>query len=524
MCPRIVVSLAACVLLAPLTHATKAIANWDVVPFQRISEPLNVGVVAFHETGVDVQFQVNGADAGLVKDPTLNPHSNVWEYWITVDPAQYEDGPITIAATAIPEGAGNENRELEPLTLFANTKGTVGSSAVVWMAPDGDDANDGSEASPVAGFKKAGELAGDGGTIYLKAGDYKLTSFGKGSQEYWTTVSGAPGLTPEAVQILTSGPDKTSTNRYGADKIRWRNLSIYCDRPDFGKFGNLFYFNNGQETWFDGVTLYDKNGRLAGTSPFNGKGSRVWQSDVYQHDFGNAAGGWMRNVRIKDICSDIFRGHNNLFAVNVFIDTIDRGDTEAHPDFIQFHNPNETVENVILYNVSCYDMTAQGFFGAAGGVRDVAFVNVLLEKTPPGVAFVSQLGGDIQHLLIWNVTIVNQSFNFRTPEPMDQVYVQNGAFSQLSSAKYDHPGFFINASHSSSKAWNQPDLMGANATTGELIYVNYDAKDFRQAPDSPAYGTGALPPGVPADIDGVPYDPAAPNRGAFAKANPGRAQ
>lgn len=37
-----------------LASATQVIANWDVVPSQRISSPFKAGVVAFHESGVDL--------------------------------------------------------------------------------------------------------------------------------------------------------------------------------------------------------------------------------------------------------------------------------------------------------------------------------------------------------------------------------------------------------------------------------------------------------------------------------------
>ncbi|WP_309396796.1 hypothetical protein [Cerasicoccus maritimus] len=516
MSPRIVFTLAA--LLAPIvTHATKAIANWDVVPYQRVSEPFNAGVVAFHETGVDVHFRINGETAGVVKEPTLNARTKVWEYWITIDPAKYPDGPLKLEAVAVPEGEGNEKRMLDTM-LYANSGKTLGSKEIVWMSPNGDDAADGSEGAPFATFKQAAEAAGDGGTIYLQKGDYKLLSFGKGDQDYWTTISAAPGLDRSDVTIQAYGKDnKVSHGRYGADKIRWHNVSLYCDRES--KWGSVFYINKGQCVWFDDVEVYDKNGRFGDTQFINNQGGRIWLTDSVVRDIANVQINFQRNAYYHDILADIFRGSNNLTAINVNIVHMDKGDTAAHPDFIQFYNPKRDVENVILYNVSAYDMFAQGFFGG-GRVQDVAFVNVLLEKDPPEASFLSQIG-DMSHILIWNVTIVDQSFNFRGAETMDLVYVQNGAYTTLSSAKYDHPGFFVDHCHASKTVYNQPDLMGTNATTGDMVFVNYDADDYRQAPESPAYASGQLPPGVPADIDGVPYDPAAPNRGAFAKANPG---
>lgn len=518
MIPRSVLAIAASLLLAPLAQATQAIANWDAVPYQALTEPTNIGVVAFHEDGVDVHFKINGEAVGVAQEPTLNPQTNVWEYWIAVDPAKYPDGPITLQAEVVPGGEGNESRQLE-LPLFANSGKTLGSTQTIWMAPDADEAAaDGSEAKPFGSFKAAAEAAGDGGTIYLKKGDYQLNSFGLKSPEHWLTITAAPGLSPEDVSILAYGKDKTSTGRYGADLIRWKNVTVYADREE--GWGTIIYVNKGQRVWFDHAVLTDKNGRFGNTTVANNQGGEIYLTDTHVHDVANVQVNFQRNCLYENILADIFRGGNNLTAININIITMDKGDTEAHPDFIQFHNPKTEVENVILYNVSAYDMMAQGFFGG-GGVKDVAFVNILLEKDPPDVAFLSQIGG-IEHLLIWNVTIVDQSFNLRGAETIEELYAQNNAFASFSSSVYDKPSFHIDHVHASRKVWNQKELMGTNATTGDLIFVNYDEDDYRQAPESPAYASGKLPPGVPADIDGVPYDAAAPNRGAFAKDNPGK--
>jgi len=178
---------------APLS-ANQAIANWDLVPGQRIDTIFEVGVVAFHETGVDVEFRVNGGDPITVADPTWNNRTGVYEYWFELDPADYPDGPVVLSATAIPEGAGHQARVLDDVTLYANSGGTVGSNQVLWVAPNGSDSSgNGSEGAPFATIKKAVTTIGDGGTIYLKAGNYILENMNGGSFTYWTTVAAPPG-------------------------------------------------------------------------------------------------------------------------------------------------------------------------------------------------------------------------------------------------------------------------------------------------------------------------------------------
>jgi hypothetical protein len=503
--------------------ATQAIANWDVVPFQTLALPFKAGVVAFHETGVDVVFQINGKEVARVSDPKWNDRTRVHEHWMEIYPAAYADGPITLGATAIPDEPGHEPRELPNITLYANSRGTLTNPRVVWADASGgsDETGDGTEAKPFATIRQAVLAAGDGGTVYLKAGqEYRLTAIGGPPFQYWTTIAAAPGLSSDDVHILTFGRDNTSTGRYGKSHLRWKNVTLFCDRRP--GYGNIFYFDDGQEAWFDGVVLTDKNGRFGDTTVFNR--GRPYVTDSIIRDVANVFGTFHRNVRMERILSDVFRGASNLTAINVEVRMINRGDTKAHPDFIQFYNPNQLVENVILYNNRCYDMEAQGIFGGEGEIEDVAFVNLLLEKQPASSPVVSQVSGDWRHILLWHTTLVNQPFNFREASRMRQWDVRNCVFDAFSAgAKNLLPAESrAQAVHVSRLTWQQKEPLGEGATVGDPLFVAPLAKDYRLQPTSPCVGTGVRAPDVPADIDGHPFHSDHPDRGAFSASNPGR--
>ncbi|MDF3130966.1 hypothetical protein P0Y35_17280 [Kiritimatiellaeota bacterium B1221] len=501
-------------------QASQVIANWDVVPFQEVKKAMSIGVVAFHETGVKVDFFVNGEKVAESKIPTPNPRTRVVEYQFTLDPAGYADGPLLLMAVAHPQAEGHEARVLDEITLYANAGGGISIEHVLWVDGENgsDDTGDGSEASPYASLQKAVSEVDDGGTVYLKAGkEYKLRSLKKNKEKRWTTISAAPGLSADDVHILTYGRDKNSTGRYGRSFVRWKNVSMYCDRSKAG-YGNIFYFEKGMMTWLDGSVIYDANGRFAGTQPFNGKGAKVYLTDSLQRDLANAGGGFQRNVKIKDICSDIFRAHSNLVAINVSIDTIDRGETAAHPDFFQLHSPNKVEENLILYNVQAVNMGAQGIFGGGGEVKDAAFVNILLEKRPKDSHLKSQLTGTWTHVLLWNMTIDSQTFMFRQVAGLTEIDVRNCIFQNVTSEDAGHAGITVQNSHFSSGKLK----LGEKATRGDPGFVSRDQSDYRLTQASPAYQSGQPLPGVPADMDGYSYHPVHPNRGAFADKNPGR--
>ncbi len=85
----------------PIVPATViSVADWDTVPYQAPAGTLNVSVVAWHINGVtSVGFKINGGAEQKVTAPSLNPQTNVIEYWTpvaastaTVDATIYANG------------------------------------------------------------------------------------------------------------------------------------------------------------------------------------------------------------------------------------------------------------------------------------------------------------------------------------------------------------------------------------------------------------------------------------------------
>ena len=173
--------------------AAKPVARWDVVPYQRVKGVFNAGVVAFHEKGVTVEFTVNGKKAFTAAKPTLNPRTGVCEYVFPFDARKFKDGPVEIGATAKAEG--QEPTALDPITLYANGKGTQGSAKTIFVdSVNGNEFQDGTRERPVKSLKRGVARAGDGGTVLLLSGDYPLRMVGGGvGRSFWTTIRPAPG-------------------------------------------------------------------------------------------------------------------------------------------------------------------------------------------------------------------------------------------------------------------------------------------------------------------------------------------
>ncbi|HUI91464.1 MAG TPA: FlgD immunoglobulin-like domain containing protein [Chitinivibrionales bacterium] len=505
-------------------RATRVIANWDMVPFQVFDSSINVGVVAFHETGVDVEFKVNGTLVQRATDPTCNSAVNVYEYWVTLHAADYADGPISVTATAFPDGSGHTARTLDTLRLYANSHGTLTNSNIAWVDCDnGSDATGtGVQTGPYQTIEKGYKLVGAGGTVYLKASkNYKLsTKLASKNYRYWTTIMAAPGLAAGDVVIAGYTEDGTSTGRFGENMVHWKNVSVYGDNAP--GYGTIFYFESGNDIWFDGVTLYDKRGQYNGSNPFGGNSPyRTYLTDCTVRDLMNVQTyPFLRNATIKRIGSDIYRPANNLTAINIDIDSVGfkSDSTGAHPDFVQFYNPGDTVDNVIVYNNKAVNMSTQGLFGA--DCRNFAVVNLLFEKDPDTSYAISQMSGVWDHVLLWHTTFVDGGIIL-----IDDPVTAKSNYSALDNifntfgcdSVKTLPNSTIAYNHFDTLFWNQPVPMGTNFTKGNPEFVDTsDADDdYRIKTTSPCYQSGTPIPGVPADLNGNLWDPVHPDRGCY---------
>ena len=92
-----VISLIAVLVGVTAFPAMRPVAQWDVVPCQRLKEPFKAGVVAFYDKPFYVEFTVNGKKAAKVDKPTLNDRTKVVEHWFTIDPASFDPSKLKVS-------------------------------------------------------------------------------------------------------------------------------------------------------------------------------------------------------------------------------------------------------------------------------------------------------------------------------------------------------------------------------------------------------------------------------------------
>ncbi|MGI9013766.1 MAG: hypothetical protein ACR2GY_05880 [Phycisphaerales bacterium] len=501
-------------------YTARVIARWDVVPFQTITEPFEVGVVAFHMNGIDrVEIGANGGPWVSVTQPRLNPRTDVVEYFATLDPSDFPDGVMELRARIIPATAGQPLVLQGPIDtqspwsgihsmyLTGNGGGSI-PTPTRYVATDGNDTTGrGTQSRPFKTiFRAALDIQedygrADGGRIILAAGDYDWgPSFGAinpVTSIRWLTIEAAEGATRSSVRIRRdhAGGLKTALTHL-------KNLTVF--RTSISAPGS-----SDNAIWIDGCVM-DGGGRgvdqffLSPTVYERGilyTGTRIQNVEIATN-----GSTFARDVLIEDIGADAFK--NARLVLNSEVRNIDNRGIVAHPDVAQYHGTD--FDNVIIFGLWAVDrIDAQGLFSRRAGVdgtfNNSAFVNYVVKTTEHN----GQWQQTSDHLLFWHFVHLVRPFAFRD----DSGSLQNGLFTRLTNLSIRN-SVFNSLLYETSFGPSEQELAdnchferlgtyGTNATEGDPMFEDEDAFLFYPSADSPLRGRVG-PIIVPYDLHGTP--------------------
>lgn len=507
--------LALSILLAGAAFAARPVARWDVIPYQRISGSFKMGVVAFHEKSVKVEFSVNGKKQYTAENPTLNTRTKVWEYVFVFDATKYKDGLVKVGATAIADG--EEPYQLPDLELYANCKKTQGSRKCAWVDPkNGNEFADGTKDAPVKSLKQAVAKAGDGGTVYLYPGKYQAKMIG-GTKEnkFWTLLCPAKDVKRSQVKI--------QGGRTGTEKIHFKNVELYSDLTD--GYGAIMMGEGGETmAWFDNCKFYNKGGRYAGSVSVFGNKMRAFITGGSTSEVANGPNcELIRGHEISTIACDALPSDNAL-VVNTSVNDIDATGTSGDPDlFNGFASGQNWVGDVILYNVKGSEIKAKGLSGQR--LRNSAFVNVSVEGTG-GTLVYSRFSEEIENCLFMQVSLIDQGVQLMKTKnkvidfrPTD-VRFYNCVIKAMDGYETSDGSKGLTVSNC---AYYNRDEHGDQFTFGdkavkiERAFADEGTKNFALPSDSPALTAGRYLQTVPVDINGETYPDSERPCGAYAK-------
>lgn len=535
-------------------YDAKAIARWDVVPYQVIDGEFHIGVVAFHMNDIDhVLFSAEGGPWKRVDEMQLNPRTNVWEYTAVLDAADFQDGPIEIRAVVYPkvgvprvlagpidghmDGDPNFRNGNHSMILNANSGGSLPRHEVWADAVNGsDETGDGTQANP---FRSAGRAlahvtathgSSDNAVCYLMPGEYSWVSPGHPhritTEWAWATVTAAPGVDRSKVVFTANGPRGFATRLLRAERISMD-----------GHGGPRTHNQTDTYFWLD-QSVIDNKDRYSGSGPAVGSwsGQYVTNSLVKNVKTPLRSATFVRNTVIEGFSNTPLG--TDAFVVNAMVRDFSRNPSGTHADvFHWFWNQEQIRENRIVYGLQVYNFHLQGFQMNSirnGGQRvdNVAFVNVHISKDSSGVAG-SWWSIDTDHLLFKNVQMPDQTLRFRVhPQDADgilsltNVAIRNSIFNRLNVHDNVLDGAIFDRVHvmdgEAFGTWVPPS--GTNVTVGtdiggatsQEIFIDPVALDYRPKPFSAIYHrTPASELGVRADVLGRRLSGTSASIGAF---------
>ncbi len=388
--------------VSPL-FAARPVAAWDVVPYQRVKGTFTVGVVAFHDKAVKVEFTINGKRFGkAVENPLINERTGVEEYFIPFPAGKLSeklgDREFSLGASVVVEG--EEPYKLQPLTIYANGKGTLGSKKIIWVdSENGNEFAAGGESSPVKTLARAVKMAGDGGTVYLKPGTYNLRMLGGGfERKYWTMVTTAPGVDRNTVKVFPGRP--------ATEKLHFKNLNFYCD-CDVGEYTSIVMGEGGKTSaWFDNCIFTNLKGRHAGEAyPFGNKLiAYVTGGATYDITAGSPAV-ILRDHIFKSVARNVIANGKSL-VVNCKIDDVKPGDETSADILTLYANYPEWTGDLIVYGLKASNVACRVF--SLRRLRDSAFVNVVFDDITAQDGVYSIVSEAVENVLFVNFSLLGQ--------------------------------------------------------------------------------------------------------------------
>lgn len=450
-------------------YDARVIGRWDQIPYQKFDADINIGVVAFHGSGVRakvnrVEFSCDNGPWVSVETPSYNPQSDVVEYWVTLPIAAFgSNQTVEVRAIAYPEVG--EPRVLSGMFLHARPAGI--DSDVIYCSSSGSNTGTGTALDPFGlELDYALEAVADGGTIELATtGTYYCHSFARSltSNTHWITVRAASGLDRDSVRIQTNPSDPDYLTPYIA-KLKWEGV-----RFDFGNSSvpgafwsyqpgpnNYVWFHNckwtyNDETWEPVGILFP----IINDSEGNPNFSYATNCHAYKGIYAFCGMDMVRNCTADLISGAAFV--QSKLVINSELSNSYPGMLASGYHLDYFHTWG-TLDNHIYYGATMgerceyitYLRITADYAGPGSGLTNFAAVDIdgtdqaLMEGGGvanfggPPYNECGQYGGAAayHHAIFVNVHLPNQRFDF-TSDTMTSCLVENFGFHWGSFDKYN---------------------------------------------------------------------------------------
>ena len=312
-----------------IIKASEAISLWAFPNASIVSGTANIGVVAYHSTGINnVEFFINGESSSIITQETINPETSEYEFVFPLNTLDLIDNEwYTIGAVSYPNDG--EEQVLPDIQIIVEN--TV--QHISWHVSNAgnDDTGDGSENLPFQTIQKALNSATGGDLILLSSETYSLPGSWTNEFDRFVTIKPEEGASP----IINS------VGYLRDDMLKLENISF--DFSEANLNATFFQSDISQNIWITGCTFIGvgpENFNNAQTLVrFNGSsGNLTFEKNIVDgvetaFVFGSKQGkNIIRNNMAKNLGSDFINPNdgtlitgNEIFntkAANLFLESI----------------------------------------------------------------------------------------------------------------------------------------------------------------------------------------------------------
>ncbi len=210
----------------------------------------HVGLVAYHQNGLKgVRFLLNGNAINVMRE-SMNPDTGELEFVATFDTAPFAPGEIIRLEAEVfstqPNGV-----DLGPSLKLPPREFVIFDPAWKTLhvdAEDGNDANDGSENSPLKSYRAAHDLAEAGDSILLYDGEYFLDLGDSKKWPFFVEVKAAEGQQPVF----------TDANMARAGHVKFTGITFDWTENDNREI--IASYSGEGNFWFKDCTFLEKQG------------------------------------------------------------------------------------------------------------------------------------------------------------------------------------------------------------------------------------------------------------------------
>lgn len=468
-------------------YDANVIAHWDHVPYQDAEGTINIGLLAYHLSGIQkVSFSVNNGPWIDVTSSSFNPETGIDEYWVVINESLFPSnfaGNVEVRAIAYPNVGtpkvlqGTSVIRHDSSMIVSVDRANTLSDNVAYVTVTGNDGNNcltlATACRTIIRAMNAVAIAGnlDGAEVRLGEGTWTLpSSSGFSTPTRFFTLTSIAGTNRDNI-IINSYASGSPTSKY-----RLSRLSLIRGAGFYYPIGEIWIDNSKiykPTPWLVSDGAYEAGDMLGYASPTGGNEYHAYYTDIYINNTGHGPSNLIlgRNIIAENTNDGHASGTQTL--INYWIYNVLQL-PPAHADYYQFY---ANYDDIIIkgggnVQVPGSSIASRGLATSSGGLIDVAIDGINLNWN--GWVF-SICGSQVNNVIIKNSYFANSgNWCSESPTPLASFNVMNMANILIQDSSFNFGNSYnLPLSPVTGQPVPSPTVTYINSGSGTTIPFNF---------------------------------------------------